>query len=142
MSCDLLSPKIQRPMLICVFYLPSFLFMSSCSASAFTSSASLFVSLFYLRPAQLKFTRALSSSFLLLLLPDFFTALRRSPIWEVSSGALKAVASSRLCRLALPRPAAAGWQPIRPLSPTVSNKEVPFSSEFIIVTSGTTIESQ
>lgn len=46
----------------------------------------------------------------------------RSPIWEVSSGALKAVASSRLCHLALPRPAAAGWQPDHPLAPTVSNK--------------------
>ncbi|XP_075873903.1 sperm microtubule associated protein 2 [Nelusetta ayraudi] len=49
----------------------------------------------------------------------FYAPMTRSPIWEVSSGALKAVASSRLCRLALPRPAAAGWQPIRPLSPTV-----------------------
>lgn len=115
--------------------------MSSCSASVFTSSASLCFH-FSICVQRNSSSPARSLPLFPILLPHFFTALRRSPIWEVSSGALKGVASSRLCRLALPRPAAAGWQPIRPLSPTVSNKEVPFSSESIIITSSTTIESQ
>ncbi|KAK2891988.1 hypothetical protein Q8A73_017653 [Channa argus] len=45
----------------------------------------------------------------------FHTPFIRSPIWEVSEWALRAVASERLCSLAQPRVPAAGWQPDRPL---------------------------
>nr|XP_046268506.1 theg spermatid protein isoform X2 [Scatophagus argus]XP_046268508.1 theg spermatid protein isoform X2 [Scatophagus argus] len=43
----------------------------------------------------------------------FHTQVTRSPIWEVSEGALRAVASSRLCSLSQPRAPAAGWKPDR-----------------------------
>ncbi|KAJ8271089.1 hypothetical protein GJAV_G00122600 [Gymnothorax javanicus] len=39
----------------------------------------------------------------------------RSPVWEVSSAALTASASERVCSLAKPRPLSSGWQPSRPL---------------------------
>lgn len=52
--------------------------------------------------------------------------LRPSPIWKVSEGALKAVASSRVCSLAVPRAPAAGWQPDRPLLMPVSNTTSPY----------------
>ncbi|XP_068194356.1 sperm microtubule associated protein 2 [Antennarius striatus] len=45
----------------------------------------------------------------------FYPPVTRSPIWGVSGGALRAVASSRLCHLARPRAPAAGWQPDLPL---------------------------
>lgn len=51
--------------------------------------------------------------------------LRHSPIWKVSEGALKAVASSRVCSLAVPRAPAAGWQPDRTLLIPVSNTTSP-----------------
>ncbi|KAF7692508.1 theg spermatid protein [Silurus meridionalis] len=47
-------------------------------------------------------------------LPD-----RESPEWKVSAAALKACPSERLCFLAEPRQVAPGWQPDRPLSPTL-----------------------
>ncbi|XP_028831074.1 sperm microtubule associated protein 2 [Denticeps clupeoides] len=40
---------------------------------------------------------------------------RRPPVWEVSAAALSARPSQRVCRLALPRPPAQGWEPQRPL---------------------------
>ncbi|XP_028996051.1 theg spermatid protein isoform X2 [Betta splendens] len=43
------------------------------------------------------------------------TQLIRSPEWEVSEWALRAVPSERLCSLAQPWGPAAGWQPARPL---------------------------
>lgn len=45
-----------------------------------------------------------------------------SPVWEVSRGALQALASSRLCSLAQPRAPAAGWQPDRLLPDPVSSE--------------------
>lgn len=50
------------------------------------------------------------------------SSVRRSPVWEVSRGALQALASSRLCSLAQPQAPAAGWQPARLLPEPVSNK--------------------
>lgn len=50
-------------------------------------------------------------------------SLRLSPIWKVSQWALRAVPSERLCKLAQPRPPAAGWQPGRPL-PTPVRSDV------------------
>ncbi|XP_060761398.1 sperm microtubule associated protein 2 [Neoarius graeffei] len=43
---------------------------------------------------------------------------RESPEWKVSTAALKAHPSERVCSLAQPRPPAAGWQPDRPLLST------------------------
>lgn len=51
----------------------------------------------------------------------FLAVHRRSPIWEVSKWARRAVASSRLCSLAQPRSPAPGWQHILPLPAPVSN---------------------
>lgn len=50
------------------------------------------------------------------------SSVRLSPVWEVSRGALQALASSRLCSLAQPRAPAAGWQPDRLLPDRVSSK--------------------
>lgn len=49
------------------------------------------------------------------------SSVRLSPVWEVSRGALQALASSRLCSLAQPRAPAAGWQPDRLLPDRVSS---------------------
>ncbi|KAL2096961.1 hypothetical protein ACEWY4_006168 [Coilia grayii] len=54
----------------------------------------------------------------------------RSPEWPVSTAALRAQASERVCSLAQPRPPADGWQPERPLVATLSRavqKAVPSS---------------
>ncbi|XP_061098764.1 LOW QUALITY PROTEIN: sperm microtubule associated protein 2 [Conger conger] len=40
---------------------------------------------------------------------------RRPPAWEVSSAAMRAAASERVCSLAKPRPPTSAWQPGRPL---------------------------
>lgn len=101
MSCDRLTSNRSWLMPMCAFFPLSFLFVPSCPTSFFTSST-------------------LSASGLTHVRRRLSHVSRRSSIWEVSSGAMKAVASSRLCQLALPRPAAAGWQPSRPLSPMVS----------------------
>ncbi|XP_058471432.1 sperm microtubule associated protein 2 isoform X1 [Solea solea] len=45
-----------------------------------------------------------------------YTQAARSPIWEVSEWALRAVPSKRVCSLAQPRGPAAGWKPDRPLT--------------------------
>ncbi|CAL8301663.1 unnamed protein product [Boreogadus saida] len=47
---------------------------------------------------------------------------RRSPVWRVSEGALRACASQRVCALAQPRPPAVGWLPDRPPPPSVRVK--------------------
>ncbi|KAJ8378548.1 hypothetical protein AAFF_G00238530 [Aldrovandia affinis] len=44
---------------------------------------------------------------------------RRSPVWEVSSAALRASASQRVLSLAKPRLPCQGWQPDRPLLATL-----------------------
>ncbi|KAM9439689.1 sperm microtubule associated protein 2 [Clarias gariepinus] len=43
---------------------------------------------------------------------------RESPEWKVSTAALKAHPSERVCLLALPRHPAVGWQPDRPILPS------------------------
>ncbi|XP_017552549.1 theg spermatid protein [Pygocentrus nattereri] len=53
------------------------------------------------------------------LIPNFEDN-RQSPGWKLSAAVLKARPSDRVCALALPRMPAAGWQPDRPLLPTVS----------------------
>ncbi|KAL1247017.1 hypothetical protein QQF64_034503 [Cirrhinus molitorella] len=50
----------------------------------------------------------------------FLEESRRSPEWMVSTAALKACPSERVCSLALPRVPADGWQPDRPLLATLS----------------------
>ncbi|XP_076837762.1 sperm microtubule associated protein 2 [Brachyhypopomus gauderio] len=50
----------------------------------------------------------------------FSEDIRRSPEWRVSVAALKACPSDRVRMLALPRLPAAGWQPDRPLLPTLN----------------------
>lgn len=56
------------------------------------------------------------------------SSVRLSPVWEVSRGALQALASSRLCSLAQPRAPAAGWQPDRRLPQPVSSKSYKIKS--------------
>lgn len=70
-----------------------------------------------------------------LLLPALLISLsfpRRSPIWEVTEWALRAVPSKRLCRLAQPRVPAAGWQPDRPLLAPVSNTRTIFWENYSV----------
>lgn len=56
----------------------------------------------------------------------FLAVHRRSPIWEVSKWARRAVASSRLCSLAQPQSPAPGWQHILPLPAHVSKIQSSF----------------